>query len=181
MSRGPARLTTGNIGSLALRDPINSLNYTELLRVCGTATNAFVNLATSSGLRSRRLLLLSPHREAKHVVAEVWLHGRWAVVDPAYHALFRDANGEFLTKEQLQNPSALRKATQEILHYPPSYSYELTSYVRVARIPVIGSKLHAALDQMLPRWQGNFDWLLLERQSFACFVLSLFLLLIAIA
>jgi hypothetical protein len=54
----------------------NTLNYTALLRGCGTATNAFENLADSSGLSTRRLLLVNPYHSAKHVVAAA---RRWAM------------------------------------------------------------------------------------------------------
>ena len=58
MSNGPARRESAPDGSV--RDPTETLNYASLLKVCGSATNAFVNLADSAGLRSRRLLLLDP-------------------------------------------------------------------------------------------------------------------------
>ena len=35
--------------SLDGRNPEDTLNYRQFLEVCGTATNAFVNLAESSG------------------------------------------------------------------------------------------------------------------------------------
>ncbi len=61
MQHGPERRSTATPSSpMALRDPEDTLNYRGLLDVCGSATNAFVNLAQSSGLRSRRLLLLGP-------------------------------------------------------------------------------------------------------------------------
>ena len=42
-----------------IREPEESLNYASLLKVCGSATNAFVNLANAGGLPARRLLLMS--------------------------------------------------------------------------------------------------------------------------
>ena len=65
--------------SLSPRDPENTLNYQQLLEVCGTATNAFLNLSRSAGLETRRLLLLTTEPTAKHVVAEV--HLRWSLGD----------------------------------------------------------------------------------------------------
>ena len=77
------------------RDPEDTLNYSGLLHVCGSATNAFVNLADSSGLRARRLLLLSPRGTASHVVAEVSLDGRWVVVDPVFGTLLKVSRRTF--------------------------------------------------------------------------------------
>src|ERR1700722_384004 len=67
MAHGPARRTTLNDSAMDHRNPEDTLNVQELLNVCGTATNAFVNLAQSSGLPARRLLLLNEQRVSKHV------------------------------------------------------------------------------------------------------------------
>jgi hypothetical protein len=49
MKNGPARRTAPIPDSLSARDPEQTLNYSQLLQVCGTATNAFVNLAFKHG------------------------------------------------------------------------------------------------------------------------------------
>src|SRR5229473_5405321 len=72
----PSRARAANPDALARRDPEMTLNYRQLLNVCGTATNAFLNLARSSDLQARRLLLLTPDRTTKHVVAEVLIGDR---------------------------------------------------------------------------------------------------------
>jgi transglutaminase-like putative cysteine protease len=108
MEHGAARRTESSAYEPQYRDPEDTLNYQELLRVCGTATNAFVNLGSSGGLKTRRLLLLdSEGLNTNHVVAEVWLGERWIVVDPSFHTLFRDDAGRFLTREQLSMPTIL--------------------------------------------------------------------------
>src|ERR1700758_3728733 len=91
MRKGPPRSADANPSGLAARDPETTLNYQQLLSVCGTATNAFLNLARSADLEVRRLLLLSPDRNTKHVVAEVLLDGRWIVVDPTDRLVTRKA------------------------------------------------------------------------------------------
>ena len=168
MEHGPARRTTKNPEELALRDPHTTLNYEQLLKVCGTATNAFVNLAASSGLDSRRLLLLSADGGSKHVVAEVYLDGRWVVADPAFHRLFRDAQGRTVTRYQLQEPQVWQQATSVVPNYPAIYTYERTVHVRLSRIPYAGRYLRKTLDKIFPGWEEAFDWtLLLERESLA--------------
>src|SRR5262249_56438231 len=71
MRTGPTRSEEVSPTGLAVRDPENTLNYQQLLSVCGTATNAFLNLSRSSDLEVRRLLLLRPDQSTKHAVAEV--------------------------------------------------------------------------------------------------------------
>jgi len=177
MARGPARRSTADAASFSLRDPENTLNYRELLEVCGTATNAFVNLASSSGLKARRLLLLSPNRSAKHVVSEVWLGDRWVIVDSSYRTLFRDAQGEFVTKEQLRDREIFQEVTGALPNYPPSYTYESTAIVRLAAIPGFGPALRGILDRTFPGWEQQFGWtLLLERESLALTVAATLLL-----
>jgi hypothetical protein len=183
MRKGPPRSVDANPSGLAARDPETTLNYQQLLSVCGTATNAFLNLARSADLQARRLLLLSPDRNTKHVVAEVLLDGRWIVVDPTYRMVMRNAKGEMLTREELQNPENLREAIARVPGYPPSYSYEKFAHVRMARLPLDGLRLRKIIDHVFPGWDEKLDWsLLLERESFFALatatLATLFLLLL---
>jgi len=141
--------------------------------VCGSATNAFLNLSRSSGVPARRLLLLTPERTTKHVVAEVNVDGRWVVVDPTYRAFFKDTNGNLLTRADLQNPEIFRQATSILPHYPPEYTFDHYAHVRMAALPFRGLTIRHALDRIFPSWDEYLDWsLLLERRSFMYFFLS---------
>ena len=171
MGNGPERRHLSG-AEVSPRDPEYSLNFQELLKVCGTATNAFINLAASSGLEARRLLLLTEERVAKHVVAEVHLGDRFAVVDPLYRRILRDAAGRPVSKEQLRDPETFREVTAQIPGYVPDYTFERTSHVRLSRIPLVGRLLRRMLDRLAPGWDSAGFWsLLLERESFA-FVLG---------
>jgi Transglutaminase-like superfamily len=182
MKDGPARASASNPGDLSKRDPETTLNYQQLLDVCGTATNAFLNLARSSGLRVRRLLLLTPDRNTKHVVAEVFLDDRWIVVDPTYRFVMKNADGRMLTRQELRDPQVFAQAVSKVPGYPMDYNYKTVAHVRVARIPLEGFHLRRLLDFIFPGWDEAFDWsLLLERESFFvlfCSLLSTFLLLL---
>ena len=105
MESGPARNIGTPDGIFYLRDPLETLNYRRLLQVCGSATNAFLNLANRSGLHVRRLLLLNAHGAANHVDAEVLLQGSWVVVDPTFRRVLQDSHGALLTSEQLKDAS----------------------------------------------------------------------------
>src|SRR5271169_5955162 len=132
MRTGPPRLEVPLATDLSPRDPRETLNYRQLLQVCGSATNAFLNLSRSAGLQTRRLLLLSPERTTKHVVAEVYMDGRWAIVDPTYRAILKDAHGNLLTRKDLQNSEIFREATSALPGYLPEYSYERFAHVRIS-------------------------------------------------
>jgi hypothetical protein len=182
MAHGPARRSEADTGGLAMRNPEDTLNIQQLLEVCGTATNAFVNLAQSSGLRARRLLLLDQYGQSKHVVVEVLMGNRWVVVDPSYHFIFRSPDGKFPTRTELKDPVIFRAATQSIPKYPAAYTYESTVHVRLARIPWIGRHLRGIFDFVWPSWEEAINWtLLVERESFAMLVASIFLLCFALA
>jgi Transglutaminase-like superfamily len=177
MSSGPAR-RSDPIGVAVNRDPTATLNYQALLRVCGSATNAFINLADSSGLSARRLLLLDSNRGTRHVVAEVMLDGRWIVVDPTFRTILRGANGQFLTRHDLADLETFSLATQNIPHYDPSYNYGATEHVRVERVPILGPGIRKLFDLILPKWQDSSTMsLFLERESFAAAITSVLLLL----
>jgi hypothetical protein len=183
MRTGPPRSAEPIPIGLTVRDPETTLNYQQLLAVCGTATNAFLNLARTSDLQVRRLLLLAPDRTTKHVVAEVLLGGRWIVVDPTYRMVMRNAKGEMLTRKELQNPETFAEAIAKVPGYPPTYNYDRFAHVRIARLPLDGLHLRPMLDSVFPGWDEKVDWsLLLERESFFSFatalVAALFLLLL---
>jgi Transglutaminase-like superfamily len=170
---GAPRPLAPNVDELSERDPENTLNYSQLLTICGTATNAFLNLSRSAGLTSRRLLLLTPERTAKHVVAEVLVDGRWIIVDPTYRIILRDAQGHTLTRKDLQNPAIFAQATGGIPGYLPGYNYQKFAHVRLARLPLDGLGLRFLLRRVYPSWEEDFDWsLLLERESFFFFFVS---------
>lgn len=178
MSYGPPRREAPDTSALSAHDPTDTLNYRQLLEVCGSATNAFLNLSRSSGLEARRLLLLSPDRTAKHVVAEVRIDGRWVIVDATYRVFLKDAQGRMLTRADLQDPRLFQEAVAQIPGYVTAYSYERVAHVRVGALPVLGPFLRRVLDVALPRWDESMDWsLLLERRSFAYFFLSVWALL----
>jgi len=170
---GAPRPLAANLDELSIRDPETTLNYSQLLAICGTATNAFLNLSRSAGLDARRLLLLTPERTTKHVVAEVLVDGRWIIVDPTYRIIMRDAQGHTLTRKDLQNPAVFAQATGGIPGYRSIYNYESFAHVRIARLPLDGLGLRYFLRKVYPSWDEDFDWsLLLERESFFFFFVS---------
>src|SRR6267154_2694763 len=143
----PSRANTTNPEALAKRDPEMTLTYRQLLNVCGTATNAFLNLARSSDLRVRRLLLLTPDRRTKHVVAEVLIDERWIIVDPTFRVIMKDARGRYLTRSELRNPAVFSEAAGAIPNYPHEYSYDQFAHVRLARLPLENPALPSAAER----------------------------------
>jgi hypothetical protein len=178
MSYGPPRREAPDTSVLSPHDPSDTLNYRQLLAVCGSATNAFLNLSRSSGLEARRLLLLSPDRTVKHVVAEVHLDGRWVIVDATYRAMLKDAQGKLLTRADLQDPRIFQEAVARIRGYIPAYSFERVAHVRVGALPILGPILNRVFDAVMPGWDESLEWsLLLERRSFADFFLAVWALI----
>jgi hypothetical protein len=180
---GPPRLEAERLAALSPRDPQDTLNYRQLLAVCGSATNAYLNLARSAGLNSRRLLLLSEDRTANHVVAEIELGGRWVIVDPAFRTFMKDAHGNLLTRKDLENPELFQEATAGLPNYLPEYNYQRSAHVRLAALPFHLGSIRPILEKVFPEWDENFDWgLLLERRSFMYLSISvtclIFLLLV---
>jgi hypothetical protein len=181
MSQGPARQTSAMDTWGANRDPLDTLNYRSLLQVCGTATNAFINLADSAGVSARRILLLDAQRRAKHVDAEVLVNERWIVVDPTFRVVLEGADGTPLTRGQLTDPATFAAATRRIPHYNPSYSFESTVHVRLSRVPFLGHAVRQALDSMLPGWEDlSVVSLILERESLALVFAAMIAVLVLI-
>jgi hypothetical protein len=176
MSDGPARQQGSPDISLPDRDPTDTLNYTSLLQICGSATNAFINLADSAGIPARRLLLLDSRRMTMHVVAEVLIDGRWIVVDPAFRNIFHGSDGGLLTREQLTDPAILSAATRGVRGYLPEYTFDHTVHVRIFRLGFMALPLRRALNLVLPGWEDSTALsLLMERESLATMVAALIL------
>lgn len=182
MSTGPARLPAGPDAAISDRNPVATLNYQALLTVCGTATNAFINLADSSGLTARRLLLLDSDHRTKHVVAEVLIGNRWIVVDPTFRFIPRGPDGRMLTRLELANSSVLQNATKNVPGYSSAYTYDRTAHIRLSRIGPLGRALRYIFDTLGDGWEDSATTsLLLERQSLAAAVTCVFLFFLLLA
>jgi hypothetical protein len=169
----------GELDHASPRDPVGVVQDARLLKVCGSASNAFINLGEAVGLKTRRLLLLDTAGGAKHVVVEVQWGGRWAVVDPSFRAVFRDRSGRPLTKEELRNPEVFQDAISRIPDYNPDYTFERTVHLHLTRIPMIGTYLRRALEYLFPRWEEMANWgYLPEHPSLWPIVLSMPLFLL---
>jgi hypothetical protein len=179
MSHGPARMPNGPSPLIPDRNPTDTLNYDALLQVCGTATNAFINLLDTGHMDVRRLLLLDSDQRTKHVVAEVLVDGRWIIVDPAYRIVLRDAHGKTLTREELTDPATFAAATKDIPRYDATYTFDHTVHLRVARLHLFGAPLRTILDRWLPGWEDSTAMtLLVERESYAAVVTAVLLVIL---
>jgi hypothetical protein len=159
--------------SIPDRDPTETLNYDALLQVCGTATNAFVNLADSGGLEARRVLLLDSRHLTKHVSAEVLVNRRWIVVDPTYRTILRGPDDLAVSRSQLSNPAVFAAVIERIPGYNASYSYENTVHLRMGRLGVLGAPLIAVLNRLAPGWMDSPTIsLLAERDSLVAVLAS---------
>lgn len=172
MSHGPRR-DQSTPGDFSDRDPSDTLNYAALLRTCGSATNAFINLADTAGLSTRRLLLQDAHGSVAHVVAEVLVNGRWIVVDPTFRSVMKGPDGSPLTREELTDSATLANATKDFQGYSPVYNYQNTAHLHTARFPLV--KVAAAgVSAIFPGWDGLPAMsLLVERSSLAAAVASI--------
>ena len=169
---GPPRLAATNLDDLSIRDPQTTLNYRQLLNVCGSATNAFLNFARSADLHTRRLLFLTPDHKTKHVVAEVLIDDRWVIVDPTYRVMMSDTKGHLLTRKDLQIPAIFEQATGVVPNYPRVYNYDQFGTCRIGRFPFGGFGARPA-GRVSPGWEESLDWsLLLERESFFSLVMA---------
>jgi hypothetical protein len=157
----PQRFTapvTGSTGLLSDRDPVTIVQNTRLLKICGSASNAFINLADAAGLKVRRLLLLDQSGDTMHVVAEVQWGDRWVVVNPQQGLVFKDHLGRALTKEELRDPEVFRDAISRMPGYNPLYTFDRTIHIRLKRIPILGELLRRVLHGFVPGWEEAINW-----------------------
>lgn len=140
------------------RDPVGVVQDARLLKVCGSASNAFMNLAEAAGVRTRRLLLLDASGGTQHVVVEALWDGRWVVVDPSFRSVFRGPTGQALSKEDLRSPAIFQDAISRIPHYDPRYTFDRPVHVHFTRIPALGVFLRRSLNFLFPQWEEMANW-----------------------
>jgi hypothetical protein len=178
MAHGPTRLPYGPSPNVPDRDPTDTLNYDALLKVCGTATNAFINLMNTDNVPVRRLLLVDEHHNAKHVVAEVYVDGRWIIVDPAFRQVLRDSQGHSVTREQMTDAATFADVTGRIPRYDSNYTFDRTEHVRLPRVPLVGAAFRDVLSRIAPTWSDSpFVTLMVERESYAAAITSVLLVI----
>jgi hypothetical protein len=176
-----AYVATESTGLLHDRDPVTIVQNARLLKICGSASNAFMNLADVAGLKVRRLLLLDQSGGAVHVVAEVQWGDRWVVVNPQQGLVFKDHLGRGLTKEELRDPEVFRDAISRMPGYSSTYTFERTHHIRLERIPILGELLRGLLDHVAPGWEESINWgYFPENPSLWLMLVSLPLLLLGI-
>lgn len=172
---------TGSTVALQNRDAVTIVQNRRLLKICGSASNAFVNLGDAAGLNARRLLLLDQSGGVMHVVAEVQWGDRWIVVNPQQGFVFKDHLGHALTKEELRDPEVFRDAISRMPGYNPMYTFDRTIHIRLRRIPIVGQLMRKALDRFAPGWEEAVNWAYFpENPSLWLVLLSLPLLLLGI-
>jgi hypothetical protein len=154
----PPRLNTGVQGEVSLRNPVVIVQNEHLLKICGSASNAFINLADAAGLKTRRLLLRDKADAVIHVVVEVRWGDRWVVVDPQLGLVFRDRPGRPLTKEELRKPAVFAEAISAMPGYNPQYNFANTIHVRMRRMPFGGLLLRRILTRLFPGWEEAVNW-----------------------
>jgi hypothetical protein len=152
----PASLESS--GLLINRDPVYIVKDMRLLKICGSASNAFMNLADAAGLKVRRLLLLDSSGGTMHVVVEVQWGGRWVVVTPQQGFILKDQAGRALTKDELRDPAVFQDAISRIPGYSPRYTFAHTAHIRLERIPYLGGFLRRQLDRSAPGWEEKINW-----------------------
>jgi hypothetical protein len=157
----PKRIDTSvpvSAGLLDGRDPVYIVQNARLLGVCGTSSNAFMNLAAAAGLKVRRLLLLDQYGGTMHVVAEVQWGDRWVVVNPQQGLVFKDKQGHGLTKQELRDPAVFADAISRMPGYDPDYNFQHTIHLHLERVPVLGHALRIVLNHLIPGWDEAVNW-----------------------
>ena len=145
-------------GEMYERDPVSIVQNARLLGVCGTSSNAFMNLAIAAELKVRRVLLLDRFGNVMHVVAEVQWGDRWVVVNPQQGLVFKDKRGHGLTKEELRDPEVFQDAISRMPGYDPRYIFQRTIHLHIERIPIMGRALRRGLDRFAPGWEEATNW-----------------------
>lgn len=148
--KGPPRLEVTNPAQLSVRDPEETLNYRELLEVCGSATKAFLNAARSAGVPARRT--------TGHVVAELNVDARGVIADATYRVFLKDDRGNLLTQKDLENPEIFAKRPADCPIIPPNSATSAWRTCGWRHCHSTERDCDHKLDRILPKWDENTEW-----------------------
>ena len=117
-----------------------------------------------NGIPARKLLIGVTPDYASHVVVEVWLDGKWRVLDPLFGYAYRRDDGQLATAENLKQDSSLvsRVVRADISPFPSEYPEAKYHYQQVMRFNwykfSMLKRVHGWLGPEADEWEPLFVW-----------------------
>lgn len=116
------------------KNPLYLLNSVESGHgaVCSEMSVLYRNVLSAVGIRSRIISLSRNMFDAydSHETVEVFLSGKWVVMDPTFNISFSDARGQFLSAQEIKGYflSGKHKEINIIFHGEVTYPPRVESY-----------------------------------------------------
>jgi hypothetical protein len=109
---------------------------------CGAKVWLLSTLAGRAGLKARELRLCDSAHNARHVVCELWVGGRWAVFDPMVELDFRRRDGLPATSQELRDPTLLAVNAARVPAYDlRRWQFQHPERLHFEKVPLIGGWL----------------------------------------
>jgi hypothetical protein len=119
---------------------------------CGSKAWLLAIMARSAGLDARELRLCDARHQARHVICEIHVGGRWVVFDPTAHLEFRRADGRLATATELRNPVLLAANAARVSGYDlRRWRFDHAERLHYEKAPLIGGLLR----RLAPRVTGR--------------------------
>ena len=117
---------------------------------CGSYSRVVHVMLDERGIRNRFLFLTDDHGSTIHTVLEVWMGGKWAVVDPSFGIVYRRPEGGYVSADELKDdPDLLRWNVRTVSGYDASYDYHAFTHLNWKKLPILMPALRIVLVALL--------------------------------
>mgnify|MGYP005761114039 CR=1 FL=1 len=135
---------------VGLNDSVPITVAKDKIGSCGSYVNLFVALCTAENIPSRMITMANYPENSGHVVAEVYVDGKWGVYDPTYNMYFTttpedQGSPNVLSLEELRNGRGDDADVTQILGFPERVTSDMAEsfisadiYVKADPIGVFG-------------------------------------------
>lgn len=105
---------------------------------CGGNTLVLAQILDGMGYTVRPAQMYADGKYGSHIVLEVKVNGKWAVLDPLFNLSFKKTDGSLASFSEVQHNWA-QYSTQIPPGYSPAFKFEDVRYTNWDKVPVLGS------------------------------------------
>jgi hypothetical protein len=119
---------------------------------CGTSSAIFVEACRSAGLRARLCQMIlneSSNKGAAHILAEVYVDGKWAVVDPICGQVFVGRDGRLAGYKEVAADWAYFAPQAKPFYAEQDLRFQGVRYTNWGKVPVLMPLAKWGLDQAI--------------------------------
>ena len=122
---------------------------------CGGNTLVLAQILDGMGYTVRPAQMLADGKYGSHIVLEVKINGKWAVLDPLFDLSFKKQDGTLASFADVQHNWEYYRA-QTPVGYSPAFKFEDARYTNWGKVPVLGATAKFMVQLFLGREKAEY-------------------------